>query len=100
MTPVADHNETMLRSHTDTPARRDHLSAWRRHDESRHDETTTPLVSRAIELARSGDRDALGLLYARYADDVYEHVLAFVTDETGARAVTQRVFAELEERLI
>src|SRR5258708_5673352 len=93
MAPVADRNETTLYSHGDTPARRGPLNVSRRHGEA-----MSPLVSRAIERARSGDRDALGLLYVRYADDVYEYVrtVVVVTDEAWARAVTQRVFAELE----
>jgi RNA polymerase sigma-70 factor (ECF subfamily) len=48
-----------------------------------------------IQRAGSGDRDALGDLYARYAPPVHRHVLAIVGDEHEAQDVTQLVFVKL-----
>lgn len=55
----------------------------------------TPLVSRAIRLAQAGDRDAIGFLYTRYADNVYGYVRSIVHDPHEAEDVTQQVFAKL-----
>ncbi len=85
MAPVTDRTETTLCTQSDT------LSA----SPSRSDETTTPLVSRAVERARAGDRDALRFLYARCADDVYGYARTVVSDDDEARDVTLRVFARL-----
>ena len=88
MAPVTDRTETTLRTHSDT------LSA----SPSRSDETTTrALVSRAVERARAGDRDALRFLYARCADDVYGYARTIVSDDDEARDVTLRVFARLAQ---
>ena len=57
--------------------------------------STTVTVSRAIDHARAGDREALGFLYARYADDVYDRVRHIVADRSEAEAVTREVFAQL-----
>ncbi|MCW3018919.1 MAG: polymerase, sigma-24 subunit, subfamily [Solirubrobacterales bacterium] len=55
----------------------------------------TERVSHAVRLAQAGDHDALGFLYARYADDVYEHVRGMVHDPHDAEDVTQQVFTNL-----
>jgi RNA polymerase sigma-70 factor (ECF subfamily) len=53
------------------------------------------LVSRAIKRAQEGDREALGFLYARYADDVCGYVRSIVRDQHEAEDITQHVFAKL-----
>jgi RNA polymerase sigma-70 factor (ECF subfamily) len=52
-------------------------------------------VARAVSRAKAGDRDALGDLYSRYADNVYGFVLSILRDEHEAEDVTQHVFAKL-----
>jgi RNA polymerase sigma-70 factor (ECF subfamily) len=52
-------------------------------------------VSHAIRRAQQGDRDALGFLYARYADDINGYVRSIVYDQHEAEDVTQQVFAKL-----
>lgn len=54
-----------------------------------------PRVAAAIRQAQSGDREAFGFLYARYADDVYRYVRSLVCDQHEAEDVTQQVFAKL-----
>jgi RNA polymerase sigma-70 factor, ECF subfamily len=56
---------------------------------------TSERVSRAIKLAQAGDREALGFLYTRYADDIYGYVQSIVKDPHEAEDVTQQVFAKL-----
>jgi RNA polymerase sigma-70 factor (ECF subfamily) len=56
---------------------------------------TTEQVSRAVKRAQAGDRDALGFLYARYADNVCGYVRSIVHDEHEAEDITQHVFAKL-----
>src|ERR1700690_4272544 len=56
---------------------------------------TTRLVSLAVKRAQEGDREALGFLYARYADDVCGYVRSIVHDPYEAEDVTQHVFAKL-----
>jgi RNA polymerase sigma-70 factor, ECF subfamily len=53
------------------------------------------LVSRAVKRAQEGDREALGFLYARYADNIYGYVRSIVHDHHEAEDVTQHVFAKL-----
>ncbi len=55
----------------------------------------TRLVSQAIRRAQEGDREALGFLYSRYADNVYGYVRSIVHDSHEAEDVTQQVFAKL-----
>jgi RNA polymerase sigma-70 factor (ECF subfamily) len=55
----------------------------------------THVVLRAVRRAKSGDREALGFLYARYADGVYGYVRSIVHDSHEAEDVTQQVFAKL-----
>jgi RNA polymerase sigma-70 factor (ECF subfamily) len=52
-------------------------------------------VAQAIQRAQLGDREALGFLYARYADDVHGYVRSIVKDPHEAEDVTQQVFAKL-----
>jgi hypothetical protein len=53
------------------------------------------LTLRALRWARAGDRQALEYLYARYADDVHEHVRTIVGDDREAERVTRQVFARM-----
>ncbi|HEX4838349.1 MAG TPA: sigma-70 family RNA polymerase sigma factor [Solirubrobacteraceae bacterium] len=52
-------------------------------------------VSRAVKRAQCGDRDALGFLYTRYADNVYGYVRSIVHDHHEAEDITQHVFTKL-----
>ena len=61
----------------------------------RDDEAATRLISRAVSRAQEGDRDALGFLYARYADDIYGYVQTIVHDHYVAEDITQHVFAKM-----
>ncbi len=63
--------------------------------EDQEAQAATRLVSRAVRRAQAGDRDALGFLYARYADRVYGHVRSIIHDHHEAEDVTQHVFAKL-----
>lgn len=63
--------------------------------EGSDEDATTRLVSSAVRRAQAGDRDALGFLYARYADNVYGYVRSIVHDHHAAEDVTQHVFAKL-----
>ena len=58
-----------------------------------------PQVSRAIVRAKSGDRGALGFLYARYADCVFGFVASIVRDDEEAQDVTQHVFLKLMKKI-
>jgi RNA polymerase sigma-70 factor (ECF subfamily) len=53
------------------------------------------LVSQAVRRAQSGDREALGFLYARYSENIYGYVRSIVQDHHEAEDVTQQVFAKL-----
>lgn len=57
------------------------------------------VLSRAVEHARTGDRDALAFLYARYADDVCGYLQDLVTDVEEAGEIAQCVFAQLARAL-
>jgi RNA polymerase sigma-70 factor (ECF subfamily) len=59
------------------------------------EETAKRLVSRAVKRAQEGDREALGFLYARYAENIYGYVRSIVHDHHEAEDVTQHVFAKL-----
>lgn len=52
-------------------------------------------VSQAVKRAQLGDREAMGFLYARYADNVHGYVRSIVRDSYEAEDVTQQVFAKL-----
>jgi RNA polymerase sigma-70 factor (ECF subfamily) len=65
------------------------------HGAASRDLGMTPLVSRAIKRAQQGDREALGFLYARYADNVCGYVRSIVHDQHEAEDITQQVFAKL-----
>jgi RNA polymerase sigma-70 factor (ECF subfamily) len=56
---------------------------------------TPGLVSQAVRRAQAGDREALGFLYARYADNVCGYVRSIVHDQHEAEDITQHVFAKL-----
>jgi RNA polymerase sigma-70 factor, ECF subfamily len=53
------------------------------------------LVAEAVRRAQRGEREAIGLLYARYADDVEGYVRSILRDRHEAEDVTQQVFAKL-----
>jgi RNA polymerase sigma-70 factor (ECF subfamily) len=55
----------------------------------------TQRTSEAIVRAQAGDREALGFLYTRYADNIYGYVRSIVHDSHEAEDVTQQVFAKL-----
>lgn len=55
----------------------------------------TRMVSRAVKRAQAGDQEALGFLYARYADNIYGYVRSIVHDHHEAEDITQHVFAKL-----
>jgi RNA polymerase sigma-70 factor, ECF subfamily len=55
----------------------------------------SPRVSEAIRRAQLGDRQALGFLYTRFADDVLGYVRSIVRDQHEAEDITQQVFAKL-----
>jgi RNA polymerase sigma-70 factor (ECF subfamily) len=63
--------------------------------ESVSDLATTRRVSQAVRRAQDGDREALGFLYACYADNVHGYVRSIVHDPHEAEDVTQQVFAKL-----
>jgi RNA polymerase sigma-70 factor, ECF subfamily len=56
---------------------------------------STREVRLAIARAKEGDRDALRLLYVRYADNVYGYVRSIVRDDKEAEDLTQQVFMKL-----
>jgi RNA polymerase sigma-70 factor, ECF subfamily len=64
-------------------------------DSSAQAQTATQLVSQAVRGAQAGDREALGFLYARYADNIHGYVRSIVHDQHEAEDVTQQVFAKL-----
>jgi RNA polymerase sigma-70 factor, ECF subfamily len=59
------------------------------------DEQMSRRVSEAVKRAKEGDREALGFLYVRYADNIYGYVRSIVHDPHEAEDVTQQVFAKL-----
>src|ERR1700722_5656169 len=59
------------------------------------DEAVSRRVSHAVRRAQLGDREAVGFLYARYADNIYGYVRSIVHDPHEAEDVTQKVFAKL-----
>jgi RNA polymerase sigma-70 factor, ECF subfamily len=65
--------------------------------QSRHEEEVkeTDLVHRAIKRAQDGDMDAVRLLYAHFARDVFRWVRAIVRDSHEAEDITQTVFLKL-----
>jgi RNA polymerase sigma-70 factor, ECF subfamily len=58
-------------------------------------DSETALVIRAVRRAQAGDREAIGFLYGRYADDVMGYVRSIVHDPHEAEDVTQLVFTRL-----
>lgn len=61
---------------------------------------TTREVRLAIARAKEGDRDALRLLYVRYADNVYGYVRSIVKDDREAEDLTQAVFMKLMSAIV
>ena len=59
------------------------------------EQAATRLVAQAVRRAQAGDREALGFLYVRYADNIYGYVRSIVHDHHEAEDVTQQVFAKL-----
>lgn len=59
------------------------------------EEGVDALLLKAIERAKEGDRDALGFLYVRYADNIYGYVKSIVRDEHEAEDITQNLFSKL-----
>jgi RNA polymerase sigma-70 factor (ECF subfamily) len=62
---------------------------------SRDELSMTRWVSLAVKRAQEGYREALGFLYARYADNVCGYVRSIVHDQHEAEDITQHVFAKL-----
>lgn len=58
-------------------------------------EEGSSMVARAVARAQQGDREAVGFLYARFADNVHGYVRSIVRDEHEAEDVTQQVFTKL-----
>jgi RNA polymerase sigma-70 factor (ECF subfamily) len=52
-------------------------------------------VQLAIVSAKEGDREALRLLYVRYAENVYGYVASILRDDKEAEDLTQHVFLKL-----
>jgi RNA polymerase sigma-70 factor (ECF subfamily) len=59
----------------------------------------SPEVTRRVQLAivsaKQGDREALRLLYVRYAENVYGYVASILRDDKEAEDLTQHVFLKL-----
>lgn len=55
----------------------------------------SPLVQRAVALARQGDPEALDFLYVRYASDVLRCVAGFFNEDHKVEEITEGVFANL-----
>ena len=60
-----------------------------------HSRDGEAVVLAAVTRAKTGDADAMRLLYLRYADNVYGYVCSIVRDEHEAEDVTQQIFAKL-----
>jgi RNA polymerase sigma factor (sigma-70 family) len=54
-----------------------------------------PAIAQAVASARSGDREAIRVLHARYEDNIYGYVLSMTRDQHGAEDVTRHVFLKL-----
>lgn len=66
-----------------------------RHETTEAEEAATRLVARAVKRAQAGDQEALGFLYARFADNIYGYVRSIVHDHYEAEDITQHVFTKL-----
>jgi RNA polymerase sigma-70 factor (ECF subfamily) len=51
-----------------------------------------PAIAQAVASARSGDRQAIAVLYARYEENIYSYVLSMIRDRHEADDVTRQVF--------
>lgn len=56
---------------------------------------TSAIVSLAVRRAQAGDRDALGFLYTRFADNICGYIRSIVHDQHEAEDLTQTVFVKL-----
>ena len=56
-------------------------------------------LARIVKRAREGDREALGQIYERYADNIFSYARTIVRDDHAAEDVTQQVFAKLLTRI-
>ncbi|MGP0102387.1 MAG: RNA polymerase subunit sigma-24, partial [Solirubrobacteraceae bacterium] len=71
MTAAVDAARTAPPEHLAAP----HYGSMVAHGRGSRESLATPgLVSLAVKRAQAGDREALGFLYARYADNVYGYV--------------------------
>jgi RNA polymerase sigma-70 factor (ECF subfamily) len=52
-------------------------------------------IREAVARAQAGDREALSVLYVRYAHNIYGYVRSIVQDDHEAEDVTQQVFTKL-----
>ena len=52
-----------------------------------------------VELARSGDPEAVGWLYERYFDRIYKYVYLKIGDATEAEDLTEQVFLKMIEAI-
>ena len=52
-----------------------------------------------IELVKSGDLDAFGVLYERYLGPIYRYITTRVSDEQDAEDLTEHVFLRSFESL-
>jgi len=92
MTAAVDAARTAPPEHLAAP----HHASMVAHGRGSRESLATPgPVSLAVKRAQAGDREALGFLYARYADNVYGYVRSIVHDEHEAEDITQHVFAKL-----
>jgi RNA polymerase sigma-70 factor (ECF subfamily) len=60
-----------------------------------HRPGTEGIVARAVQRAQQGDMEAIGFLYARYAEDVVSYLRHVVGDVQEAEDLTQQVFTKL-----
>src|ERR1700686_4288187 len=65
---------------------------------SEREEVATRRVSQAIKRAQAGDREAIGFIYARYADNVHGYVRSIVHDAYEAENATHQEIGKYEQR--
>jgi RNA polymerase sigma-70 factor (ECF subfamily) len=58
------------------------------------------VIRRAVARAKTGDQEALRVLYLRYSDNVYGYVRSIVRDHHDAEDITQHVFSKLMTVLV
>lgn len=84
-----------LRRAADALQRGGAASGFRRQRSAAVGDAEQETIRRAVTRAQGGDREAMGFLYTRYADNVYGYVRTIVRDDHEAADVTQRVFTKL-----